>query len=256
MNDKEFSKKMYDSTEKENDLFPINAAKEIALRYKFASKYSKNKNILEIGPGTGYGSKKLIYSSNKYIGVEYSHLNTIQFKNMYPSIEIHNIDFLNFNINEKIKIDCIVSMANIYYFDFNKYLIKINQILRKNGELVFCTTNKCFPNFRPANNSTSYFSLEEIKSILECNDYTVKFYGVFKAKKSQLIKNYIKRSIKNILLFFFNEVSIKSLKKIMRDLVPLPKNIEDIDISNESIIEIDTDKESKNYLIIYCVARK
>jgi hypothetical protein len=36
----------------------------------------------------------------------------------------------------------------------------------------------------------------------------------------------------------------------------LPKNIEDIDISNESIIEINTDKESKNYLIIYCVARK
>ena len=43
---------------------------QIKMRYEFANQFCKNKKIIEIGPGTGYGSEKLIKSLEKETGIK------------------------------------------------------------------------------------------------------------------------------------------------------------------------------------------
>ena len=256
MLDIEFSKRMYENTEKANNLYPPNAVKEIALRYKFTLNYIENKNVLEIGPGTGYGSKNLIHLSKSYSAIEYSSINTKEFKKIYPKINIKNINFLDIETSKYNKVECIVSMANIYYFDFHKYIKKVNNILNKNGILIFCTTNKLHQNFIPAKYSTDYYSLEEIRKILDSHFYNVKFFGVFKKTRIKLFYQRVKKWIKLILSIFFKEHLINNIKVITKDLVPLPTNIDNVEINHEKIVSLNNDKDSKQYMIIYCVAEK
>ena len=130
------SKNMHLHTEREGAYFPINAINEVSQRYLFAKKYCENKVVLEVGPGTGIASGILKNISKEYICVEYSKENYQILKEKYPDIQSVNSDFLSVDFLDK-KFDTIISMANIYYFDFKKFIAKCSKYNTKNGDLVF-----------------------------------------------------------------------------------------------------------------------
>ena len=80
-----------------------------------------------MGPGTGYASKEIIEASKNYLAIEYSRENVKEFKLNYPKTKVLNIDFIHNEIEKNYhdqKFDTIISLANIYYFDFTKISYK------------------------------------------------------------------------------------------------------------------------------------
>ena len=49
---------------------PVEQVKRLNERYNFAKKFSKNKNVLEIGCGSGQGSKLINSVAKKYTGID------------------------------------------------------------------------------------------------------------------------------------------------------------------------------------------
>ena len=168
------SKNMHLHTEREGAYFPINAINEVSQRYLFAKKYCENKVVLEVGPGTGIASGILKNVSKEYICVEYSKENYQILKEKYPDIQSVNSDFLSVDFLDK-KFDTIISMANIYYFDFKKFIAKCSKYNTKNGDLVFCTTNIFHQDFNPAPHSIKYYSLSELREIMNNFGYKTTF---------------------------------------------------------------------------------
>ena len=239
MTKKNFSWYMHMHTEREGAVFPKNSINEISLRYNFALKNS-------------FGSKNLINDSKSYTCIEYSKENCEIFKKNYPNIKIINSDFTESKILDD-KFDCIVSMANIYYFDFYKFLTSCNDYLEVDGKLIFCTTNKLFKNFNPAPFTNNYYSLSELKSILIKFNLQPIFFGGFKDEKdvSSKIINSIMIIIKKMMPIF-----VKSfLKKTIKKTVVLSHKL-DIFSQNLSLEKIEDDEESKKYIVLYCVAKK
>ena len=253
MIDQLFSKNMHLHTERKGSYFPKNSINEISQRYNFAMMYCDKQNILEIGPGTGFGSRNIIQGSKKYKCIEYSKENCDEFKKNYPDIEIINNDFLRTNLSNE-KFECIISMANIYYFDFSKFLSKCNEHLNVSGSLIFCTTNVSHASFVKAPFTTKYYKLSEMQELLNNNGFNAKFYGAFKSnvnrKKNQnkitiFVKSIIPRKIINFLKIITKKNIILSELDSQRNLHDMPE-----------MLRINNDIEAMEYVVLYCIAKK
>ena len=257
MIDQLFSKNMHLHTERKGSYFPKNSINEISQRYNFAMVYCDKQNILEIGPGTGFASKKIVECSNSYLAIEYSSENVELFKLNYPNDVILEGDFTK---NSKTisqnygRFDCIISMANIYYFNIHNYLESCNNVIKKNGYLIFCTSNKLNNDFTKGEFTQEYYNLEELKLLLNKYGYETEFYGAFKANdhESKPIIKFMKILIRNIL----TKNLIVQIKKLFGFLKELPKEIDHSKNNTSKLFKITCNKESVPFKIIYCSAKK
>ena len=251
------SKKMHDHTEKAGSFFTNNSINEIVTRYSFCLSFAKNKKVLEIGPGTGFASKKIVECSNSYLAIEYSSENLELFKLNYPNDIVLEGDFTK---NSKTisqnhgRFNCIISMANIYYFNIHNYLESCNNVIQKNGYLIFCTSNKLNNDFTKGEFTQEYYNLEELKSLLNKYGYETEFFGAFKINdhERKLIIKYMKILIRNIL----TKNLIVQIKKFFGFLKELPKEIDHSKITPSKLFKINCNNESVPFKIIYCSAKK
>lgn len=113
-------------------------------RYNFANQFVKDKDVLDIACGSGYGTNILHEAGAKSIlGVDISEEAVTYCKGKYPLI--------NFSVGsvEKIpaqddSIDVLVSFETIEHVDENtqeKFMQEINRVLRKDGIFVLSTPN-------------------------------------------------------------------------------------------------------------------
>ncbi len=248
-----FSKNMHLHTERKGSYFPKNSINEISQRYNFAMAYCDKQNILEIGPGTGFGSKNIIQGSKKYKCIEYSKENCDEFKKNYPDIEIINNDFLKTNLSDE-KFECIISMANIYYFDFNQFITKCNEHLNVGGNLIFCTTNILHASFIKAPFTTKYYKLSEMQQLLNNNSFKAKFYGAF---KSDANRKQNQNKITSFMKSIIPRNMVKLLKIITKKNIILSELVSQRNLNDKpEMCKINNDIEAMDYVVLYCVAKK
>lgn len=250
------SLKMHEHTERSNTFFAKNSLKEIATRYRFVSKFSKEKKILEVGPGTGFASTNIIANSKSYTCVEYSRENTEIFKINYPNINIINADFTNLDeriVSQLKNIDCIISMANIYYFDFKKFLETSKLLLIDNGKIIFCTTNCLNHTFKKGEYTKKYYKLSELKEILSEYGFEGTFYGGFNNKKLN-IKDYLIRTLKFIVVNIVSKNIKIRMQKYFNIIKKLPEKIDIEKLEYEELRPVNSNEDSKKYMVLYCVA--
>ena len=247
---------MHKHTERGNSLFTKNSLKEIITRYQFAEGHVIGKNILEIGPGTGYASKNIIANSKSYTCIEYSRENTEIFQINYPNINIINADFTNLDgkiVSQLKNIDCIISMANIYYFDFEKFLETSKLLLLDNGKIIFCTTNCLNHTFKKAEYTKKYYKLSELKEILSQCGFKGTFYGGFNNEKLN-IKDYLIKTFKFIIVRLVSKNIKIRIQKYFNIIKKLPEKIDIEKLDYEKLTPVNGNEDSKKYMVLYCVA--
>lgn len=92
--------------------------------------------ILEIGPGTGALTKKLLESGSKIFAVEKDERAFDFLKENFPELKIFNEDILRFDF-EKINSDKIKIIGNLPYYITSQILFKIFEISQKVNMAVF-----------------------------------------------------------------------------------------------------------------------
>ena len=172
-------------------------------RYEFASKFVKNKKVLDIACGTGYGSALLKKSgATEVIGIDISEEAISHAKNNYSGPQINFLvgDATNIKSVEDRSIDIIISYETIEHIkEYEVYLLKMHRVLKEDGLFIISTPNKKFssPNTEKPSNLYHYieFYLDGFQSILEQHFSKVTVHGQnynssffkFKRKCSQLI---------------------------------------------------------------------
>lgn len=162
---------------------------DISFAYKIASKYIKDKTVLDFGCGGGYGTEYLSrFTNKKIIGFD-KNKKTIRITNNY--FHSKNLNFSSKLPNEKF--DVIVSFQVVEHIkDRKKYYKLLNKLLKPNGKILFSTPNK---------NLTSYglkkpvmvfheieFDPKSLKKELSKNFKKIKIFGQ--------INNEIKKRVK------------------------------------------------------------
>jgi 2-polyprenyl-3-methyl-5-hydroxy-6-metoxy-1,4-benzoquinol methylase len=237
---------------------PVEQVKRLNERYNFAKKFSNNKNVLEIGCGSGQGSKLINSVAKKYTGIDVDEKLLEIAKLNNPNLEFLKKDFqdkdLTFNFEEKF--DVIIVFEMIYYIDdLESFFLNISKVLNKNGKILMCSANKDLLGFTPGKYTKKYFNNLDIKNFIEKFNLKVsQGFGGTKVKKN--LKFYFMSIIKliatNLNLIPSNMKNKGLLKKIYYGgiFINMPKHV--LDIEDVNIDEIKITKNT-DYKVIFSV---
>ncbi len=203
-------------------------------RYNFASKYIQNKDVLEIGCGSGVGSNIIIKKSKSYLGIDSNNENIIESQKNNPNM---SKSFLNCNAYDleslNLKFDVVLCLATIYYLDINKFLTILKNVIKQNGILIFDMSNYNIPNFDSKwDGQTNYYQIGELRKIFRNNNIkSFCVYGSIPIKNNFLNNFYLnlRKNFKNLLIYF----GLNKLKKLLiflvdRKFYKTPKNIQEL----------------------------
>lgn len=152
-------------------------------RYSFALTLAKNKQVLDIASGEGYGSAILAGSASYVVGVDisadaishaqshYSHLQNIKFaQGSATDIELPDNHF-----------DLVVSFETIeHLYEQEEMVAEIRRVLKPEGILVISTPNR--PIYNASRNSPNEFHVKELDfpefdTLLRRHFGFVEYYG-------------------------------------------------------------------------------
>ncbi len=156
-------------------------------RYKFSSDFVKNKKVLDIACGLGYGCK--IYAESgarEILGIDISKSNIEYAQMKYEDKKITFLQGNIYDINYDEEFDIITCFETIEHLqDDTLGLTKLHQALKQNGVLIISTPNRLVTspgiktiNEKPANQfHYREYRLNEFKDLLQKNGFLIK--GVY-----------------------------------------------------------------------------
>lgn len=226
--------------------------------YVFASKYIKDKIVLDSGCGTGYGAKFLAKQGASLVtAVDIDKKVIRQCQKRYSRVknlkfEACEADIFQFN---RESFDVVISMEVIEHVrNYRKYLREIRRVLKRKGILIIATPNKKI--FSPglkkpmmAHHVKEFYS-RELSLILKRNFSKVNMYGKFITNKQYLEEKKLFQEswkyavIKFLAKFDFVRLISKYIPYSFRQLISSGEKTiltrKDIIISKNNIDEADS----------------
>jgi len=152
-------------------------------RYFFASKFVKNKKVLDLACGEGYGVEIISKSAKSVIGIEIDKKTTMHAKKKYRA---KNIKFITSSITEipipgKHLFDVIVCFEAIEHIkEQKKILQEVKRLIKKNGLFIISTPNKKVYRYEEKNSNPFHekeLSISEFRNLLKSFFSNVQIYG-------------------------------------------------------------------------------
>ncbi|MDC0408587.1 class I SAM-dependent methyltransferase [Flavobacteriaceae bacterium] len=148
-------------------------------RYKFASKYVKNKLVADVACGTGYGTRVLLEDGEalKCIGVDIDEKAILYARKKHCTRGSEFIHSSAENLPFKTEsFDAIISFETLeHVIDDSKLINEFNRILKPNGLLIISTPNQ-WP-LSIAKFHTKEYDLQEFQNILRTKFEIRKMYN-------------------------------------------------------------------------------
>ena len=182
-------------------------------RYKFAKAFIKNKKVLDIACGVGYGSEILKENAKEIYGGDISK-EAIEFaKENYPGINFSVMDATKIPFKDN-SFDAIVSFETIEHFkEYKQFIKEVERVLKKGGLFICSSPNKDITSpFRkkPGNPfHTQEFKVEEFKTMMENSFKNIKIFGQMPVKndlKFKIKTIFMRTFIYKTLLFFAKKI--------------------------------------------------
>lgn len=174
--------------------------KRLYQRYKFAAVYCQDRDVLEVGCGSGTGLGILARTARSVIAGDIEEGNLKYARETYQNqtnVKIMRLDAhcLNF---PPLSFDVILLFEAIYYLQSPElFLNEARKILKPKGKVIICTANKDWPDFNPSPFSTRYFSVPEMSDLFASHGFRVNFFAAFPDHHDTLpakVKSLIKRT--------------------------------------------------------------
>lgn len=151
-----------------------------AARYNFAKRFIKNKNVLDIACGSGYGSLLMVGGNPRSIvGADNSKEAVVYAAERYPDKKIKYIvaDATKIPLKSS-SIDVVVSFETLEHVkDYRKFIREIQRVLVPNGILILSTPNKQLGTEATNPFHFKEFYLDEFSDLLKKDFTESKLYG-------------------------------------------------------------------------------
>jgi SAM-dependent methyltransferase len=194
---------------------------DIICRYKFVLPYLKNKKVLEVGCGFGIGARLIHDHSFLYRGIDISKRNIYKAKKNNNKIRNCFKELSAYQINKLgIKFDVIICLSTIYYLDFDKFLKSTIDVLKKNGLLIFDTTNVNMPGLnKDWDNQNKYYQVLEMQKTLVKYNFKKNIYFGSSSEFTHTKVTTIVSKFRLFLKSFLNNYNLFKIKKLIIFLI-------------------------------------
>lgn len=232
-------------------------------RYKFASEFCKDKDVLEIACGAGVGLGYLANYARKVVGCDIDDGNLSVALKTYsghqnievlPPLDAHNLPFKDNSF------DVVILHEAIYYLSQpEKFIEGAYRVLRKDGALIIGSANKEWSDFNPSPYSYRYFTASELYHLLISKGFDVELFadcpinrGGFKG----VVVSLIKRVAVKLHLIPKTMKGKERLKRLFfGELTTLPAEItDDLGFKYTRPAQIPHDRPITQYKVLFAVA--
>ncbi|MBN1526356.1 MAG: class I SAM-dependent methyltransferase [Candidatus Omnitrophica bacterium] len=232
-------------------------------RYRFAKDFIRNRDVLEAACGTGMGLGYLASAAKSVIGVDIDEKNLSLARRCYDGntkVRVLKGDVHELDLPDK-SADLVLLFEAIYYLNEpQRFAKEARRILRDDGHIIICSVNRDWEDFHPSPYTYSYFSVPELRGLLEPHFRDIRFYGGFPAGERGLKEyfvSFIKQAAVKFDLIPGNLESRAYLKRIfIGKLLNLPAEVTEGMAPYEVPVELSPDSVNKDHKIIYVVAKK
>lgn len=233
-------------------------------RYRFASGFSKDKDLLEVACGAGVGLGYLARSAKRVVGGDIDEENLNYAQRNYRGSK--NIELMRLDAEEPLpfkdgSFDVVIFYEAIYYLvDPMRFVDEAHRLLRDGGLLLISTVNKEWSDFSPSLFSTGYLSTSQLFSMLKNRFSHTELFGSFFAHDGPFrgkIVSILKRLAIIMGLIPKTMKGKEFLKRIFFGrLVAIPNEIRDGMADYVAPKPIACDSVCIDYKIIYALCRR
>ena len=142
-----FEKRGFDSSEQLDKAACFYSSGLVNIKYNYLVKYCKDKDVLDLGCGTGYFTFELINYARKVVGIDFTEKILEKANKKAKKSGNSNVSLIRGD-GSKIPLkanqfDVVYCYAALYYVkDVESALIEVNRVLRKGGIALFELGNK------------------------------------------------------------------------------------------------------------------
>lgn len=148
-------------------------------RYRMAADLSANRDVLEIGCGSGMGLPYLGERARFVVGGDYTMDLLREARAQLPKASLVRMDAQHLPFRHQ-SLDVVLMLEMIYYVaDQNAAFAECHRVLKPGGALMVCVPNPDRPDFNPSPFSTRYPGAAELAELFERNGFDVRVYGGF-----------------------------------------------------------------------------
>ena len=151
-------------------------------RYRLAGQLGKDRDVLEIGCGSGMGLPYLASRARHAVGGDYTMGLLREAREHVPSTDLVRFDAQHLPFRDA-SLDVVLMLEMIYYLaDQNAAFAECRRVLRPGGRLMVCVPNPERPDFNPSPFSTRYPNARELARLLQVNGFEVEVWGAFRVE--------------------------------------------------------------------------
>jgi ubiquinone/menaquinone biosynthesis C-methylase UbiE len=230
-------------------------------RYRFASEYCKDKDVLEAACGAGIGLGYIARRARTVIGGDIDEKNLKFARETYQgrqNVKVKHLDAHSLPFGDR-SFDVVILYEAIYYLsEPHTFVREALRVLRNGGALIICSANKEWSGFNPSPYSHQYFSAPELFQLLSTNGFlNVVVYGDCLVK-ADTAKDMVVAMVKQVAVaLHLIPKTMKGkewLKRLfMGKLRPLPRELDDSMAVYSRPVEISHEVPNGQYKVLYAV---
>jgi SAM-dependent methyltransferase len=148
-------------------------------RYRMAAGLSGNRDVLEIGCGSGMGLPYLGDKARMVVGGDYTMGLLREARSQLPKTPLVQMDAQHLPFRDA-SLDVVLMLEMIYYLaDQDAAFAECRRVLRPGGTLMVCVPNPERDDFNPSPFSTRYPNTAELAGLFARHRFEAKLYGGF-----------------------------------------------------------------------------
>lgn len=148
-------------------------------RYRMAADLSANRDVLEIGCGSGMGLPYLGERARMAVGGDYTMGLLREARARMPKTGLARMDAQHLPFRDR-SLDVVLMLEMLYYVaDQDVAVAECRRVLKPGGALMVCVPNPDRPDFNPSPFSTRYPDAAALAALLGRNGFEPRVYGGF-----------------------------------------------------------------------------
>lgn len=227
-------------------------------RYYFASRFCKDKDVLEVACGSGQGLGYLARYARRVVGGDFDENIVARAKEHYGDrVDIRQFDAQNLPFNNE-SFDVVICYEALYYFEEpGRFIQEARRILQRGGVLIICLANKDWTGFNPSPYSYNYFSVPELHALLREVGFEVSMFADSpvddRGVKNRII-NFMKWAAVRMHLIPRTMKGKETLKRLFcGKLCPLPPEITDGMAAYTPPVQISHERKNTQFKVVFAV---
>jgi ubiquinone/menaquinone biosynthesis C-methylase UbiE len=228
-------------------------------RYQWAVQYCHDKDVVEVGCGSGQGLGILGRVAGTLEGGDYSsQILSIPRAHYGERVRLSVFDAQRLPFADDSK-DVVILFEAIYYVpDATRFVRECRRVLRSGGRVLIATANKDLADFNPSPLSHRYYGAVELADLFREAGFEVELYGHMPvsgvALRQQLLRP-IKALAVNLGMMPKTMRGKKLLKRLVFGrLVPMPAELPASPAEMVSPVPLPQDRADRVHKVLYCCA--